>query len=109
MIRYDYIDCKKRSFYSLQSLRTRLCRLKSFLLCVFLILSWVYLPNCFGQAGSREDSKTYRVWVWQENKDCLWKIAERFYGDGRKWTIIYEAKIDYTVILLKNKQYLMFF
>jgi len=35
--------------------------------------------------------KTYNVWVWQENGDCLWKIAEKFYGDGRKWKIIYEA------------------
>ncbi|OGS47081.1 MAG: hypothetical protein A2539_08280 [Elusimicrobia bacterium RIFOXYD2_FULL_34_15] len=40
---------------------------------------------------SQDNPKTYRVWIWQENKDCLWKIAEKFYGDGRKWTIIYEA------------------
>ena len=23
--------------------------------------------------------------------DCLWNIAKKYYGDGRKWTLIYEA------------------
>lgn len=26
--------------------------------------------------------------------DCLWKIAERFYGDGMRWRDIYEANRD---------------
>ena len=26
-----------------------------------------------------------------EEKDCLWKLAKRFYGDGSKYTIIYDA------------------
>lgn len=26
--------------------------------------------------------------------DSLWKIAERFYGDGRLWNVIYEANRD---------------
>ncbi|MDD5686656.1 MAG: LysM peptidoglycan-binding domain-containing protein [Elusimicrobia bacterium] len=43
---------------------------------------------------TQQEPKTYRVWVWQENGDCLWKIAEKFYGDGRKWKIIYEANKD---------------
>lgn len=41
-----------------------------------------------------QKQKTYRVWIWQENGDCLWNIAKKFYGDGRKWTIIYEANKD---------------
>lgn len=26
--------------------------------------------------------------------DSLWKIAERFYGDGRLWNVIYDANRD---------------
>lgn len=32
-------------------------------------------------------AETYEV----QEKDCLWKIAKKFYGDGSKYTIIYEA------------------
>lgn len=32
-------------------------------------------------------SKTYTA----QKNDSLWKLAEKFYGDGRKWTIIWEA------------------
>ena len=26
--------------------------------------------------------------------DCLWNIAQKFYGTGAEWTIIYEANKD---------------
>jgi len=54
-------------------------------------------------ASSQEPSKVttpppavreYRVWIWQENGDCLWRIAEKVYGDRHKWNIIYLANKD---------------
>ena len=34
---------------------------------------------------------TYRVWIWQENGDCLWSIAKKVYGDPALWKKIYNA------------------
>ena len=34
-----------------------------------------------------EAAQTHEV----QKKDCLWKIAKKFYGDGSKYTVIYEA------------------
>lgn len=34
-----------------------------------------------------QTAKTYTV----KSGDCLWKIAKRFYGNGAKWTVIYDA------------------
>ena len=48
----------------------------------------------FTSAYAKPKPKTYRVWIWQENGDCLWNIAKKFYGDGKKWKIIYEANKD---------------
>jgi nucleoid-associated protein YgaU len=45
----------------------------------------------------------YRVWIWQENGDCLWRIAEKVYGDRNKWSLIYLANRD--VIQDPNKIY----
>jgi nucleoid-associated protein YgaU len=45
----------------------------------------------------------YRVWIWQENGDCLWRIAEKVYGDRTKWNLIYMANRD--VIKDPNKIY----
>ena len=59
---------------------------------IFLIFNFTFL--IFNLVFAQQKPKTYRVWVWQENGDCLWKIAEKFYGDGRKWKIIYEANKD---------------
>ncbi|HVO32455.1 MAG TPA: LysM peptidoglycan-binding domain-containing protein [Elusimicrobiota bacterium] len=39
-------------------------------------------------------AKSYRVWIWQENGDCLWRIAEKVYGDRSKWRLIYLANKD---------------
>ncbi len=56
---------------------------------------FLLLVSCFlllvSIIDAQQKPKTYNVWIWQENGDCLWKIAEKFYGDGRKWKIIYEA------------------
>ncbi len=38
--------------------------------------------------------KSYSVWIWQENGDCLWRIAEKVYGDRSKWRLIYRANKD---------------
>jgi hypothetical protein len=44
-------------------------------------------------------AKTYTV----KTGDCLWNIAKRFYGDGSKWTIIYNA--NKTIIENTAKKY----
>ncbi|GMO23911.1 MAG: DUF4398 domain-containing protein [Termitinemataceae bacterium] len=36
----------------------------------------------------------YKVRPWDPFGDCLWNIAERFYGDPRKWTVLYAANKD---------------
>ncbi len=36
----------------------------------------------------------YVVRYIPENRDCLWKIAKHYYGDGRKWPVIHEANND---------------
>ncbi|MFA5779519.1 MAG: LysM peptidoglycan-binding domain-containing protein [Elusimicrobiota bacterium] len=65
--------------------------MKRFFVFYFLTFS---LSHFLTPLHSQQKPKTYNVWVWQENGDCLWKIAEKFYGDGRKWKIIYEANKD---------------
>lgn len=47
--------------------------------------------------------KDYKVWIWQENGDCLWRIAQKVYGDKSKWKLIYLANRD--VIKDPNKVY----
>ena len=46
---------------------------------------------------------TYRVWIWQDNGDTLWRIAQKVYGDKDKWPLIYAANRD--VIKDPNKIY----
>ncbi len=41
-----------------------------------------------------DDERGYRIYVVKYNKDkrdCLWRIADKFYGNGLKWNLIYEA------------------
>src|SRR6185437_9798119 len=45
-------------------------------------------------APSSSAPSKYKVWIWQENGDCLWRIAEKVYGDRDKWRLIYLANKD---------------
>lgn len=36
----------------------------------------------------------YKVKYNPAKRDCLWRIAEKFYNDGFKWKVIYEANRD---------------
>jgi nucleoid-associated protein YgaU len=47
--------------------------------------------------------KKYKVYIWQENGDCLWRIAQKLYGDKDKWRLIYMANRD--IIKDPNKIY----
>lgn len=38
--------------------------------------------------------RIHRVWIWQETGDCLWNLAEKYYGDPWKWKLIYMANRD---------------
>jgi nucleoid-associated protein YgaU len=38
--------------------------------------------------------ETYKVYIWQENGDTLWRIAQKVYGDKEKWPLIYNANRD---------------
>ena len=53
--------------------------------------------------ASHEAPKTYKVWIWQDNGDTLWRIAQKVYGDKDKWPLIYQANKD--VIKDPNKIY----
>ncbi|OGR80979.1 MAG: hypothetical protein A2902_07575 [Elusimicrobia bacterium RIFCSPLOWO2_01_FULL_64_13] len=38
-----------------------------------------------------DGSSRHTVWIWQETRDSLWSLADRFYGDPWKWKKIYLA------------------
>ncbi len=64
----------------------------SFVQAVELKINTVKKKKKKSGGGDRDDSpgrkvKTYTV----VNKDNLWKIAQKFYGDGAKYPVIYEA------------------
>ncbi|MFN3966867.1 MAG: LysM peptidoglycan-binding domain-containing protein [Endomicrobiia bacterium] len=44
--------------------------------------------------ASQKKQKVHKVWIWQETGDCLYNIAKKYYRDGSKWKIIYEANKD---------------
>jgi nucleoid-associated protein YgaU len=54
-----------------------------------------------------EGSRIHTVWVWQESRDCLWKLAKDYYGDPWKWKQIYLANrntiLDPGVIFPKQR------
>ena len=43
-----------------------------------------------GQAATPAPERTYTV----QRGDSLWRIAQRYYGDGRQWGRIFEANRD---------------
>lgn len=43
-----------------------------------------------GGSGGNQSGKTYTV----RRGDCMWNIAQRFYGCGAKWPTIYKANKD---------------
>lgn len=47
-----------------------------------------------GIPESREEQRIHKVWIWQETGDCLWNLAEKYYGDPWKWKLIYMANQD---------------
>ncbi len=60
-------------------------------------------PESERPASTVSFPKNYKVWIYQENGDCLWRIAQKVYGDKEKWRIIYLANRD--VIRDPNKIY----
>lgn len=44
--------------------------------------------------AKNKKQKVHLVWIWQETGDCLWNIAKKYYGNGRKWKKIYNANKD---------------
>ena len=57
-----------------------------------------------GSAGGRTIEI---IWVWQETRDCLWRLAKKHYGDPWKWKKIYLANrgsiLDPNVIYPKQR------
>lgn len=43
------------------------------------------------QMARARRGKIQKVWIWQETSDCLWNMAQEYYGDPFLWTKIYEA------------------
>jgi hypothetical protein len=48
-------------------------------------------PPSANPADIPPGAKVERVWIWQESSDCLWKIAQEYYGNPHLWPKIYEA------------------
>lgn len=58
-------------------------------------------------SGGQLRGSTYTVWVWQETRDCLWRLAKQHYRDPWKWKKIYLANraqiLDPNVIFPKQR------
>ena len=54
-----------------------------------------------GTTRPAETSSTYTI----KSGDTLWAIARKFYGDGTKWTTIYEANKDIIESTAKSRGY----
>ncbi|OIO72802.1 MAG: hypothetical protein AUJ85_09230 [Elusimicrobia bacterium CG1_02_37_114] len=64
---------------------------KKILLCILLIITALSFSIC---AEDKKEGITHKVWIWQETGDCLWNLAKKYYGDGKKWRRIYNANKD---------------
>ncbi|MBN1621385.1 MAG: LysM peptidoglycan-binding domain-containing protein [Endomicrobiales bacterium] len=43
---------------------------------------------------TQREGRIHKVWLWQETRDCLWNLAEKYYGDPWLWKEIYLANQD---------------
>jgi len=59
---------------------------KCIIFLIFFVLILIFNKNTFS-----ENKKIHLVWIWQETGDCLWNIAKKYYGDPKKWIVIYKA------------------
>ena len=46
-----------------------------------------------GEAEEPEPVRMHKVWI----NESLWSLAKKYYGDGRLWTLIYDANKDQIV------------
>lgn len=49
------------------------------------------------EAAPPAEQRMHKVWI----NESLWSIARKYYGDGRLWTLIYEANKDQIVTAKK--------
>jgi len=47
-----------------------------------------------GETGNTPDTGNNAEYYTVKSGDCLWTIAQRFYGSGKFWTVIYELNRD---------------
>jgi len=64
---------------------------KKIILCILLMITALSFSRC---AEDKKKGITHKVWIWQETGDCLWNLAKKYYGDGKKWRRIYNANKD---------------
>lgn len=65
-------------------------------------------PSAIPEPAAAPSEKLYHtVWLWQESRDCLWKLAKKYYKDPWKWKMIYLANrstiLDPAVIYPKQR------
>lgn len=66
------------------------------------------VPDAIPEPAAAPSEKLYHtVWLWQESRDCLWKLAKKYYKDPWKWKMIYLANrstiLDPAVIYPKQR------
>jgi len=68
---------------------------KKILLCILLIITmFSFIVSAVENLREKKEGRTHKVWIWQETGDCLWNLAKKYYGDGKKWRKIYNANKD---------------
>ena len=59
-----------------------------------MVVAAMMIMTVLGAQEPAASPRVHRVWLWQESKDCLWNIAQEYYGDPWKWKEIYQANRD---------------